>query len=273
MKGVRNPRFLNWLLVAPILVVAPSASHARPAYPSTSPNGSCVACHVNPSGGLPLDPFGLAVKAYKDSHADTAWWPTLYNLDIDEDGFTNGEELGDPCGTWVPGGTPQFTSGITEPGVAESVPTQHTVGVCPVPGSSSGEMGSSSAMGSSHGPDPSSSAMSGSGIQESSSSAVMGSSSATVAPSSLVASFASLASSGNATSGVSTSTTVVSSTSARASSAWIASSAGPDVDTGDDDDDDSAGCSAVVIPDDAGLPAGMALVLGTLGIAFRRRQR
>ena len=39
--------------------------------------------------------------------------------DSDGDGRTNGEELGDPDCTWVPGTAPKFTSGLSHPGVCE----------------------------------------------------------------------------------------------------------------------------------------------------------
>ena len=37
-------------------------------------------------------------------------WRNLYNLDSDGDGYTNGEELGDPYGQWTQGATPRFSS-------------------------------------------------------------------------------------------------------------------------------------------------------------------
>jgi len=40
----------------------------------------------------------------------------LCRMDSDEDGRTNGEELGDPNCTWKPNNNANFTSGITHPG-------------------------------------------------------------------------------------------------------------------------------------------------------------
>ena len=39
-------------------------------------------------------------------------------MDSDGDGWSNGEELGDPDCTWTPGSTPKRTSDITHPGNA-----------------------------------------------------------------------------------------------------------------------------------------------------------
>ncbi len=36
------------------------------------------------------------------------WTKELCEMDSDEDGATNGEELGDPCCKWRVGGTPRY---------------------------------------------------------------------------------------------------------------------------------------------------------------------
>ena len=46
------------------------------------------------------------------------WTRELCQKDSDGDGRTNGEELGDPSCTWVPGATPEITTGITHPGTS-----------------------------------------------------------------------------------------------------------------------------------------------------------
>ena len=46
------------------------------------------------------------------------WTRELCQKDSDGDGRTNGEELGDPSCTWVPGSTPEITTGITHPGTS-----------------------------------------------------------------------------------------------------------------------------------------------------------
>jgi len=46
------------------------------------------------------------------------WFVGICMEDSDGDGMTNGEELGDPNCVWEPGQTPEFTEGITHPGLA-----------------------------------------------------------------------------------------------------------------------------------------------------------
>jgi hypothetical protein len=89
---------------------------------SLIPNGtkfSCANCHVSSAGGGPRNAFGLAVQALVTAGACTSFWsPTLAALDSDGDGATNGEELGDPSGTWKPGmANPGTLSHVTNPGV------------------------------------------------------------------------------------------------------------------------------------------------------------
>jgi len=63
----------------------------------------CLSCHGTASGGGDFTPFGSAtVSALGEglvSRADIDW-SLLAHLDSDRDGFTNGEELGDPNGLW-----------------------------------------------------------------------------------------------------------------------------------------------------------------------------
>jgi hypothetical protein len=87
-----------------ILVLATSTpAQARPTYPNTIPNGtveSCDTCHTSGPGSA-RNAFGLDYAADSD-------WSVLAGLDSDGDGCTNGEELGDPDGTWTVGSTPPF---------------------------------------------------------------------------------------------------------------------------------------------------------------------
>ena len=61
-----------------------------------SDGGSCLPCHSS-GGGSPRTQFGL------DFAANGYDWEGIWNLDSDGDGQSNGEELGDPCGAWLPG--------------------------------------------------------------------------------------------------------------------------------------------------------------------------
>ena len=92
---------------------------AYPSFGSKVPNGEKVPCldeddpsciggycrglgHGSCAGGVPGNPnlnsFGLDWKANVYE-----WTTDLCTADSDGDGFTNGEELGDPCCTWVAG--------------------------------------------------------------------------------------------------------------------------------------------------------------------------
>ena len=88
----------------------------------------CITCHNNPDGGSGcmtppcFNPFGTAFDAN-----GRMWDSTLAAGDADGDGYTNGEELGDPTGVWRAGmatpdtcdcavrpGFPTFTPGDTD---------------------------------------------------------------------------------------------------------------------------------------------------------------
>jgi hypothetical protein len=50
------------------------------------------------------------------------WTPELCRKDSDGDGFTNGQELGDPDCTWVKGQPQRNAAAASQPGLASSVP-------------------------------------------------------------------------------------------------------------------------------------------------------
>ncbi|POM67455.1 Cleavage induced conserved protein [Phytophthora palmivora] len=55
--------------------------------------------------------FGIAFE-----EASMGWTKEMCEADSDEDGQTNGQELGDPCCIWREGDNPQWTVGVSHPG-------------------------------------------------------------------------------------------------------------------------------------------------------------
>ena len=107
------------LLLAALL--ATGVARARGFRVAQLPNGnvySCSTCHFSTSGGGPRNSFGLAVQSITGTSPVPFWSPSLAALDSDGDGFTNGEELGDPNGDFslIPGAE------ITRPGDPASFP-------------------------------------------------------------------------------------------------------------------------------------------------------
>jgi hypothetical protein len=105
----------TYLILASSLAISFTAEvHARPEYVNRVPNGtvnSCATCHTAPPA---LNAFGDDFLA-----AGIAWTQALAAMDSDADGFTNGQELGDPKGT----GTPLPGAAASEPGNSSSTPT------------------------------------------------------------------------------------------------------------------------------------------------------
>ena len=100
-------------LAAGLMLSTPAL--ALPTFVSELPNGStygCDTCHTN-GGGTPRNDFGLAWEA-------TPTWADVATLDSDGDGCSNGGELGDPDGTWMPGDDPP-SEAVSHPGDADDV--------------------------------------------------------------------------------------------------------------------------------------------------------
>ncbi|MBX2812412.1 MAG: hypothetical protein KTR25_11405 [Myxococcales bacterium] len=88
----------------------------------TQPNG-CILCHVNPDGG-PRTDFGkdvedtLLIDDGADPSTGVVDWPTVCARDSDNDGSSNGEELGDPNCTWA--ANAPATTQVSNPNVDEN---------------------------------------------------------------------------------------------------------------------------------------------------------
>lgn len=115
------------VLMCAALGVAATASRAdaRSFRQSQIPNspGQCLTCHEMFAGG-PRNAFGQDVENALGEPASSADvdWSSIFNLDSDGDGFTNGEELGDPNGTWTIGTMPP-SGPVYDPSDAASLPT------------------------------------------------------------------------------------------------------------------------------------------------------
>lgn len=128
--------FIRPILITCALTVSATA-FARPARVAQLPTApaNCGTCHVSVGGGGPRNDFGVDVNATLVGGAVD--WPAIFALDSDDDGFTNGEELGDPDCVWTisdgPLGTP-----ASEPGNADSTLDTLVASDDPTAGSESG---------------------------------------------------------------------------------------------------------------------------------------
>lgn len=119
-----HPVFTRGLAVL-ALSLSPSAL-AHNSYVADVPNGtvnSCTTCHA--SGGeysiATLNVFGQRFRTEMQAgKAPPAVWPGIATLDSDGDGQTNGQELGDPCGSFGSGSPAARTNDVSMPGDPES---------------------------------------------------------------------------------------------------------------------------------------------------------
>ncbi len=118
------------IFVTLILFFAATSVDARPFRPGQVPNGQvnrCLNCHNTARGGFvenppDLNPFGLEVGNHVTPNGREAFWSMVAMLDSDGDGKTNGEELGDPEGTWTRGRAPGHRGLVSIPGFSNSRP-------------------------------------------------------------------------------------------------------------------------------------------------------
>jgi len=120
---ISKPGALVLLSTALSLGLASPAS-GRGFRPSQIPQApdSCDTCHTE-GGGSPRNDFGLDVEATLEPPLFSANvdWSAVFDRDSDGDGFTNGEELGDPDGTWRIG-DPDPDAPAYAPGDADEFP-------------------------------------------------------------------------------------------------------------------------------------------------------
>jgi len=111
------------LLKTALIVCAPLTVAAHPAFVAMVPNGANVSGfdaigHIDPSGGGARNAFG---QQFWDEWVNKFGWnSTFCCMDADNDGQSNGFELGDPCCVWKVGAVPAFTTEISHPGLPNS---------------------------------------------------------------------------------------------------------------------------------------------------------
>eukprot|EP01060_Flectonema_neradi_P017987 TRINITY_DN24808_c0_g1_i1.p1 TRINITY_DN24808_c0_g1~~TRINITY_DN24808_c0_g1_i1.p1 ORF type:complete len:433 (+),score=56.58 TRINITY_DN24808_c0_g1_i1:30-1328(+) len=117
-----------WLVSA---LLGASTVCGRLTYQGQIPNGANVIYqgvawpgvgHELSAGGGTRNQFGTLF----DTEGRT-WTRALCEADSDGDGYSNGQELGDPLCTWTVGGVPSRTTDISHPGRADSTPTLNSV--------------------------------------------------------------------------------------------------------------------------------------------------
>lgn len=123
----------QFILVLALSLGFASVAEARSPRVQQVPNGGdfqCGVCHNNafPTGAAngARNVFGEQVEQNLTGGGNVATqevdWQAIYDLDADEDGFTNGEELGDPEGQWQQGDEPPEDYEPSHPGDPDDMP-------------------------------------------------------------------------------------------------------------------------------------------------------
>ncbi len=115
------------LVLGLVALTLPSQVDGRAHRPGQIPNGTvnnCLNCHMSASGGDARNSFGLEIEENFLSGFDVVWGAELAAIDSDGDGYTNGEELGDPEGTWAIGDDNPEMDEVYFPGDADSHPPE-----------------------------------------------------------------------------------------------------------------------------------------------------
>lgn len=104
-------------------------SFAYPQYNADFPNGNTVPPNAiglgHPNGNKRS--YTPLAKLYVNQ--GYRWTPFVCQGDSDQDGQTNGMEMGDPCCVWTIGAVPTFTVGLSDPNDAQSK-TQNIMPTC-----------------------------------------------------------------------------------------------------------------------------------------------
>lgn len=95
-----------------VFTIALAEARANQTYAAMLPNGAKLGCengvcHKATTAETDLTQFGKNVNTALTDPAGV--WATLCQKDVDGDGKTNGQELGDPCCAWIPGAEPAST--------------------------------------------------------------------------------------------------------------------------------------------------------------------
>ena len=121
LRGTLRGSWLHIGIWAALLLAGGWSSFARDFRLGMLPNAgqfSCGICHISPGGGGPRNSFGSDVESAIGFNLTAEFWEAVAGLDSDGDGFTNGQELGDPDGD----GSPMAGAQITNPADPASRP-------------------------------------------------------------------------------------------------------------------------------------------------------